>query len=614
MSKNNEAYNSKTGYSSKYADDNQKKLFKKMPSGHFLSNQKNCHKFLLWNTFYKRNLHRFAMDYLGLSLHLYQIIALYWLGVRKSVTIVATRSSAKSFLIAIYACCMAILYPGIKIVITSATKGQSRLIITEKIKNELYPRSSNLRREITEIKDNIGQEMYVGFKNGSKITVVPASENARGYRSNLLIFEEFRQISKNILDQILMPLQVMYKPECATNASLGYEFYNNGEINAYISSSWIDDGHWMWENVDEAIKGSLNDTDTVLLAFDEAVVLKHKIKSEAFMRRTKIQTDSLSWRTEYLNERVKDNESAFFPYSILSKNQKVYRPFYPRTNSDVALKVKNPYSLKKTANEIRIVSVDMAFVQGNKNDNSIFTCMRLIPESTKYMGENGSDVEIKNGYRRIVSFMESIQGGDTDYQSLRIRQLYEDFDADYIVLDTRNGGISVYDTLAKPMYDPERGTEYTPLICMNNDSYADRIRSDAAEPRIYVINATDKLNSAIAIDFRRVLATGMIDIPVNLKSALDDILPKIPEYQGAVTGEEQVFYEGPFLESQQLIAECIALTTTRNEQTGVITVKEKGKNRKDRYTSVSYGSYFASELERDLISGMEEFEYDVFWN
>lgn len=34
------------------ADERQRELYKKMPSGHFLSNQENMHHVLLWNTFF----------------------------------------------------------------------------------------------------------------------------------------------------------------------------------------------------------------------------------------------------------------------------------------------------------------------------------------------------------------------------------------------------------------------------------------------------------------------------------------------------------------------------------------------------------------------------------
>ena len=36
------------------------------------------------------------------------------------------------------------------------------------------------------------------------------------------------------------------------------------------------------------------------------------------------------------------------------------------------------------------------------------------------------------------------------------------------------------------------------------------------------------------------------------------------------------------------------------QQTGVVKIHEQGVNRKDRYTSCSYASYFASILEKDL--------------
>ena len=62
----------------KYADDIQKTLYKKFPSTHYLSNPKNVDHLYLWSTFFRRNLHRVAIDYLGLKLHLYQVIILYF--------------------------------------------------------------------------------------------------------------------------------------------------------------------------------------------------------------------------------------------------------------------------------------------------------------------------------------------------------------------------------------------------------------------------------------------------------------------------------------------------------------------------------------------------------
>ena len=87
------------------ADDSQASVYKKFPSTHYLSNPNNVDHVLLWNTFFRRNLHRLAIDYFKINLHIYQAIILYLMGICNFVVIVACRAAAKSFIIALYACC-----------------------------------------------------------------------------------------------------------------------------------------------------------------------------------------------------------------------------------------------------------------------------------------------------------------------------------------------------------------------------------------------------------------------------------------------------------------------------------------------------------------------------
>lgn len=364
------------------------------------------------------------------------------MGISRFVCIIASRAAAKSYIIAIYACCRCILYPGSQVVLCSGTKGQSKLIVSEKIQKELMSKSKMLKKEIRKIKDN-QNEVIVFFRNSSTITVVPASENGRGYRSTCIIREEFRQIDKNIEDSILAPFQIIRRPPYKSNPSFYEKIPELQEesVDVYISSSWFDDGHWMWGIADQAYDGMINGDDMYMLAFDESITLKHKIKSFTYMRNEKKKQDPLTWAIEFLNTRVKENTSAYFSYSMLHRNQRCKKPFYPRKNVDVRTNKKNPYSISKQPGEIRIVSCDMAFVEDKHNDNSIFSCMRFLPEYQTFnrANENG-EVSLSNGYRRIVPYMEAIQGGDTIKQSIRIRQLYEDFEADFIVLDLRNAG------------------------------------------------------------------------------------------------------------------------------------------------------------------------------
>lgn len=164
------------------------------------------------------------------------------------------------------------------------------------------------------------------------------------------------------------------------------------------------------------------------------------------------------------------------------------------------------------------------------------------------------------------------------------------------------------------MYDEARGVEYSPLSCMNDDSIANRIKAEGAIPCIYCVNASQKLNSDIALDFRRVLETNKIDLLCSFEYASEEILPNIKEYCETEFADTQIFYEKPFLETQALISETTNLVYEKKADTGVIVIREQGVNRKDRYTSVSYGSYFASLLEKDLISHNEDYEFVTFIN
>ena len=274
----------------------------------------------------------------------------------------------------------------------------------------------------------------------------------------------------------------------------------------------------------------------------------------------------------------------------MTKNQLSKKPFYPRKSEDVLTRRQitansNPFFSPRQDGEIRIVSCDFAFVDRQGNDNSAFSCFRALPETTRYKSSD-RDIEVRQGYKRVVSYIEAAPGEDTAKQAIRVRQLYEDFDADYLVLDLKNAGVGVYDALAKLMYDDERDVEYAPLTCMNDDVLAARIQSAGAKPVIFAVEATQKRNSDIARNFRESLSTGRISFLPSLKIAQNEILLNYPGYVKG-SPEEQLDFERPFIETQLMISETASLLYEKKTQTGLIVVYEQGNNTKDRYTSVS---------------------------
>lgn len=599
------------------ADENQLSLYKNFPSTHYLSNQNNVLHVMAWCSFWRRNLHLFVRDYLKLSLYPYQQIAIYKMGISNFICMIASRNDAKSFIIALYACCRCILYPGTLFVIGSATKGQSKLMVSAKIQDELMQWSKPLAAEIEKVSTSVN-DTYVKFRNTSKIIVYTANDNARGNRSHASCREEFRQIDKKIEDSVISPFQtVRNRPYMRIN--IGNKLYGDipilqeNPVDIYISSSWIDDGNWMWGIVDQAFTGMLKNDGSVLLTFDESITLKHHLKTMKQMKREKKKQDPVTWKTEFLNLKVKDSLSSYFTYKMLMNRQVSKHVFYPRNILDFKNNRKNKYAIPKQDNEIRVISNDIAFVAGEKNDNSVYSCIRAIPENITYETNNGS-IEIRQGYRRQYPYIESNQIGDTTKQAIRIRQLYEDFESDFIVIDTRNGGLQVLYALEKVLYDEERGVEYSPLCCMNNEDYAKVCIDPGAKKCIYAINATQILNSDIAIAFRKNLVENKIDFLVNFNTAKEEILQNNKEYIEEIDVEKQVEFERPFLETQAMISECAELQYEKMPQTGIIKIQEKGKNRKDRYTSCSYGSHFIDQLELDMLASSSDYEYSVLIN
>lgn len=126
----------------------------------------------IWCDYYRQNIHIFAKQYLGLNLKPFQDVMMYEIQDNQMSCIIASRGLGKSWILAVYMVCVAILYPGIKITISTETKEQSRRLVREKILNDLYHNCPNLRREISERNIKVGSnESYCKFHNGSVITV-----------------------------------------------------------------------------------------------------------------------------------------------------------------------------------------------------------------------------------------------------------------------------------------------------------------------------------------------------------------------------------------------------------------------------------------------------------
>lgn len=543
----------------------------------------------IWVSFYRQNIHRFAIDYLGIQLKPFQVVLLYMIERNLKSCLITSRGLGKSWLIALYCCCRAILYPGQKIIVSCETKEQSRNLIREKIVNELMNMSPNLKKEINPREIKIGtNESYVKFKNGSTITAINASENTRGKRAHILVVDEYVQIKNGFdtLTKILQPfLQVVRQPKYLQNPKYAHLQEENKQI--YASSAWYAD-HWSYDLYKDYVEKMLIGESSFVCNLPYDVALKYGLMTQK--RLDEIMNDpNLSeeaFLMEYSAMFYDLGEGAYIKPSDIINNRTIVKPWYPPTDIEyIAEKGKRNISWKEdrtSKQELRVLGCDIALAQGDKNDNTVIHYSVSIPKGDKYITE--------------VKYSEAINGGTAKAIALRLKQLYFDGDCDYIVMDIAGLGLAVLDALGEYTFDTERDIKYPPMCCFNKEDKKERCGYREAIPCIYGIVANEEINNAIAVTLKASLNNHTLKFLVNEFEG-EDWLNENKNFQMLETSEKvRLMY--PYVQTTLTQMEIIKLQTEITRKG--IKLVEFGSNRKDRYSALAYMNLFIREKENEL--------------
>lgn len=543
----------------------------------------------IWVSFYRQNIHRFAIDYLGIQLKPFQVVLLYMIERNLKSCLITSRGLGKSWLIALYCCCRAILYPGQKIIVSCETKEQSRNLIREKIVNELMNMSPNLKKEINPREIKIGtNESYVKFKNGSTITAINASENTRGKRAHILVVDEYVQIKNGFdtLTKILQPfLQVVRQPKYLQNPKYAHLQEENKQI--YASSAWYAD-HWSYDLYKDYVEKMLIGESSFVCNLPYDVALKYGLMTQK--RLDEIMNDpNLSeeaFLMEYSAMFYDLGEGAYIKPSDIINNRTIVKPWYPPTDIEyIAEKGKRNISWKEdrtSKQELRVLGCDIALAQGDKNDNTVIHYSVSIPKGDKYITE--------------VKYSEAINGGTAKAIALRLKQLYFDGDCDYIVMDIAGLGLAVLDALGEYTFDTERDIKYPPMCCFNKEDKKERCGYREAMPCIYGIVANEEINNAIAVTLKASLNNHTLKFLVNEFEG-EDWLNENKNFQ-MLEASEKVRLMYPYVQTTLTQMEIIKLQTEITRKG--IKLVEFGSNRKDRYSALAYMNLFIREKENEL--------------
>ena len=354
-------------------------------------------------------------------------------------------------------------------------------------------------------------------------------------------------------------------------------------VEIAITSSWYKDSE-LWEDFNAFLNkmASLQNYICVGFAYTLSVFEGLLPKKRVEQVRTEDNFDQATFDMEYNSLFGGAYEDAYYRIDEFQKNRNIERAFIPMTDIEAVSnqgKRKKPYPLQN--GEIRIISVDVALMQGSENDNTIIDICRLIPKG--------------DFYERQFVYTESCNGQHTDAVALRIKRLYYEFDCSYVALDCQGNGLSVFDALIKNTYDGVLDIEYPMWNCCNDDKMAERGNKNALKC-IYSIKATAESNHIMHTAFKTDLERKRIQLLV------DDVRAKEVYSEKAsflkLQPEEQGRLLKPYLETTIFINETIALETSIVSG-GFIKLSERNnKARKDRYSSRLYCNYVARLLEK----------------
>ena len=534
-----------------------------------------------WVSFYRENPHRFVKDYLNINLKPFQQILLLEMDQNNYTAYIAARGQGKSFIASLFCCVRCILYPGTKICVAAGVRAQG-INILEYIQNQFIQISPNLKNEIESMQIS-NQKAVCTFHNGSFIKVVTASDSSRGNRATIILLDEFRMISEDIVNTVIRKFTSDERhPPFVDKPEYAHLRERNKQI--YLTSAWFQD-HWSYKKVTDFYKRMVEGKAYFVCGLPYQLSIKEGLYNaeQAAEEMTESTFNEAQWRREMLCEWTGDTDGSFFNFEAINRTRKIKYPLVPYSMSS---RFGGKYMAvpHKQQGEIRIISADIALMRSSKNVENDATSIfvnQMIPNARGRF------------YNNIV-YTEAHEGETTQRQALRLRRLFEEYEADYIVIDGKGVGAGIVDLLLDDVYDTDTGETYGALSCYNNPELAARCTDIEAPKALYVINnQTARFNSECAFLLREGFRSGKIRLLMTEYEA-EDMLSEIKGW-GGLSPTEKMNFKLPYINTTMLVDELINLKY-EDTQNGV-KVYEKSGYRKDRYSSLSYNYWVATQLE-----------------
>lgn len=311
---------------------------------------------------------------------------------------------------------------------------------------------------------------------------------------------------------------------------------------------------------------------------------------------------------EVLNEMFTEGEDAYFDFKEFRNNQELTKCFRPPTIQDIF--AEKPLSMQdKAPDEIRLIIADFAFSGNNnreKNDNTVIKCMSLHWKKFRF--------------ERHLDYIETRPGGDASSLVLRLKELFWDYQADYLIEDNRSGGEVLFDYLSMKTPHPERGGSWNDsgFTVVNDmslhvvsqgkiDELRNRTVDKNAIPCIIPFIGTSETNSLAWQSLKKQLEVNNIKFLISAQE-YQTYLEDSGEYFD-MTAEEFAQAVLPYIQTDEVIQECVNLSA--EYKNGLVRLSEPRSSYKDRAVCLAYGNFIAEKLDNKYNKQNQKQEFDI---
>lgn len=474
--------------------------------------------------------------------------------------IVQSRGSGKTWLIALCAFAMCVLYPGTVVGVCSGTAMQATIVLQKlkmladqnpNIANEI---SASNARSLVQLSKDKGK---CTLKNGSYIESF-SIESMRGLRLKIAIIDESPEVDQESQDAIVSPTKNFRR-----DISFNYDFpdYPSKTVNITSacekSNSFYDDFVRVCREMAKGTPGAF------ACALDYNAAAANGITEMEFFMKEKERMPDLVFQMEYGSKFVGANSNSAFPFDLTA----------PCRTLDV-IEMEQP----KNSKSRYVICLDIATSTAKGSDNTVIVVEKFTERA------DGSFA------KKLVN-IRSYNGKPLDFLADEVRKLYHlRFpNVEKIIYDARGLGDSFDRFFDKEWIDPLTGKEYPPLVVDDEQ----KMNPDAIQV-LHPFRAVNTLNQRIYTNLRVALEKRTLELPIQERT-MRSRQQEIEDSSKRLTPEELAVY----LETDALqfeMGNIVEKTSSSGNKTYDV---PRANQHKDRYSALAMANDYICEIEKE---------------